>query len=174
MAAPLSLTYTPPAAALPSWLVYTSAPTVTTTAFYTLPTLFSGTPSLLTSSIVLTQWGTEILQLPLTVDAPSGIELGFPYTQEGGVGPTVVSVLGETRVFTLGDSVRLFGSAQVVETGNAGAVGETGGVTGASVETVVASGSAGTGVVLTSVVPATVETMTGLGEFTCNVSKERS
>lgn len=167
-AAPLSLTYTPPAAPLPSWLSYTSAPTLTTTAFYTLPTLLSGSPSLLTASVVLTQWGTEIIQLPLTVEAPSGIVLGFPYTEVGGEGPTVVRVLGETGVFTLGDSgVRLFGSAEVVETGAVGTVGATGtgveagvSVTETSGATTLASGSGGTGVALTSAA-ATAGTMSG-------------
>ncbi|SCV67785.1 BQ2448_5396 [Microbotryum intermedium] len=103
---PLGLTYIPPAAPLPSWMRYTSSPIATSTLYYTVNTLQDGTPTVQSGSIVVTNYLTQIIQLPLTVDVPYSV--GAPYTNDGGTGPTVVSILGATgsgATFVLAASV---------------------------------------------------------------------
>ncbi|KAM0754525.1 hypothetical protein T439DRAFT_115844 [Meredithblackwellia eburnea MCA 4105] len=90
-------TYTPPPAPLPSWLSYTSSPTLTTTQTYAYATLVDdATPTLATSSVTLTLYRTDVIQLPLTVQVVSGVPLAFPFTTFGGDGPVLGSVIGAT------------------------------------------------------------------------------
>ncbi|SCZ93189.1 BZ3500_MvSof-1268-A1-R1_Chr6-2g08517 [Microbotryum saponariae] len=91
---PSYLTYIPPAAPLPSWLKYTSSPIATSTLYYTVETLLDGTPTVRSGAVVVTKYLTQIIQLPLTVDVP--YKVAAPYTNAGGTGPTVVSILGAT------------------------------------------------------------------------------
>jgi hypothetical protein len=109
---PFALTYIPQAAVLPAWLSYTSSPTLTSTALYTVPTLDpNGSPTLLTGEVVLTLFGTQIIQLPLTVDVTYSV--AAPYTTADGSGPTIGSVLGATGTrgaFTLSASRILAGA----------------------------------------------------------------
>ncbi|EGU12646.1 Proteophosphoglycan 5 [Rhodotorula toruloides ATCC 204091] len=92
---------------LPAWLSRTSFPTATVDLPYTIATLLpNGVPTLIITAQRVTQYGTDILQLPLTVDPGadvSGQNLGDLYTTAGGdATQTVVRELGGTRMFTLG------------------------------------------------------------------------
>lgn len=95
---PFLLTYIAPAPPLPSWLSYTSSATLTTTAVYSVATLVQGTPTLVEGRITMTVYGTDVIQLPLTVDVPEGEVLAFPYTRTGGFGAVIGSVLGGSVV----------------------------------------------------------------------------
>jgi hypothetical protein len=109
MAAPFALTYTPPAAELPAWQSYTQSATLTTTAFWTYATLDAeGRQTLVSGTVVQTAYGTDIVQLPITVDVPYSV--GGIYTTAGGTGPTVVSVLGATGDITLGATLQVLPS----------------------------------------------------------------
>ncbi|KAJ8295914.1 hypothetical protein OF846_001250 [Rhodotorula toruloides] len=92
---------------LPAWLSRTSSPTATLDLPYTFATLLpNGVPTLIVTAQRVTQYGTDILQLPLTIDPAadvSGQILGDLYTTPGGdATQTVVRELGGTRMFTLG------------------------------------------------------------------------
>lgn len=92
---------------LPAWLSRTSSPTATVDLPYTFATLLpNGVPTLIVTAQRVTQYGTDILQLPLTIDPAadvSGQILGDLYTTPGGdATQTVVRELGGTRMFTLG------------------------------------------------------------------------
>ncbi|GEM06877.1 G-protein coupled receptor [Rhodotorula toruloides] len=94
---------------LPAWLSRTSSPTATVDLPYTYATLLpNGVPTLVVTAERVTQYGTDILQLPLTVDPGadvSGQILGDLYTTAGGEATqTIVRELGGTRLFTLGGS----------------------------------------------------------------------
>ncbi|GAA5976253.1 hypothetical protein JCM10908_005431 [Rhodotorula pacifica] len=95
-----------PTAELPAWLSYTSSATATTNRVYTFATfLANGAATLATTAVVETEYGTDILQLPVTVAASAvdGQQLGLYFTTAGGsASVTVVGVLGETRQVTLG------------------------------------------------------------------------
>lgn len=94
-----------PTAELPPWLSYTSSPTATREVVYTYATLLQdGVPTLATSAAIVTQYGTDLLQLPITVDASAvaGQDLGTLYTIAGGTATqTVVGSVGGTRRVTL-------------------------------------------------------------------------
>lgn len=90
---PFLLTYTPPLAPLPVWLSYSSTPIRTATATYSYAV--AGSPTLLGAAVVQTQYSVAVIQLAITVDAPAGIELGFPYVRAGEMtGVRMGSVLG--------------------------------------------------------------------------------
>lgn len=104
---PLALTYVAPALNLPPWLSYTSSPTATVLAAYTVATLApNGAPTLITGAVEITRYETVLLQLAITVDSAAdvrGQDLGDLYTTAGGTGTeTVVNEYGGTRRFTLG------------------------------------------------------------------------
>ena len=93
MEPPFLLTYTPPLAPLPIWLSYSSTPILTATATYSYAV--AGSPTPLAATIVQTRYSVAVIQLALTVDAPEGIELGFPYVRAGvSTGARIGSVLG--------------------------------------------------------------------------------
>lgn len=96
MAAPFALTYTPEAAPLPDWLsVYSVIPTLTTIVSYTYATAdAAGAQTLVQGAVTATLYETQIVQLPITVDVDYSV--GGIYTNAGGTGPTVLSVLGAT------------------------------------------------------------------------------
>lgn len=97
-----------PTAELPAWLSYTSSATATVERVYTFATLLAnGVPTLATTAVVETDYGTDILQLPVTVDASAveGQNLGLFYTTAGGTASaTVVRLLGGTQEVTIGPS----------------------------------------------------------------------
>ncbi|KPV76391.1 uncharacterized protein RHOBADRAFT_42722 [Rhodotorula graminis WP1] len=104
---PLALTYVAPALNLPPWLSYTSSPTATILAAYTVATLAAdGVPTLITGAVEITRYETVLLQLAITVDSAAdvrGQDLGDLYTTAGGTETeTVVNEYGGTRRFTLG------------------------------------------------------------------------
>lgn len=110
MAAPFALTYTAAAAELPAWQSYTESATLTTTAGFTYATLDAqGVVTFVSGEVVQTQYGTEIVQLPITVDV--GYSVGAPYTTAGGDGPTVVSVLGASAAITLPEASQMLPGA---------------------------------------------------------------
>lgn len=110
MAAPFALTYTAPAAELPAWQSYTQSATLTTTALWTVATLDAqGVITFTSGQIVQTAYGTQVVQLPITVDVPYSV--GAPYTTPGGTGPTVISVLGATAAITLRPVSQVLSSA---------------------------------------------------------------
>ncbi|GAA5821353.1 hypothetical protein JCM11251_004585 [Rhodosporidiobolus azoricus] len=145
MAAPLAVTYVPPAPPLPAWLSVTSSPTATTFIPYTFATLLpDGVPTLLASAVQVTRYATATLQLPITVDSAAnveGIDLGSLYTTAGGTDPTVVRELGGTRAFTLGTATR----ALAAETSSAGEGTSAGEPTTATGDPASSSGLNGTG-----------------------------
>ncbi|GAA6004832.1 uncharacterized protein JCM10292_002533 [Rhodotorula paludigena] len=105
---PFAATYEPPAAPLPAWLSYLSAPAATALVPYTIATLdAAGVPTLVTGAVEVTQYKTVVLQLPITVDSAAdvrGQDLGELYTTAGGdAQETIVRELGGSRSFTLGD-----------------------------------------------------------------------
>lgn len=108
MAAPFAATYIQPAAPLPDWLSATSSPTLTTDLPYTVATFApDGAATYVTSAVRVTQYETDLLQLPIMVDSRadvSGQDLGGVYTTAGGTDATVVRAYGGTREFTLGAS----------------------------------------------------------------------
>ena len=90
---PFLLTYTPPLAPLPAWLSYSSTPVLTTTAIYSYAV--AGVPTLRPATVVQTQFSVAVIQLAITVDAPLGVVLGFPYVRAGvSTGARMGSVLG--------------------------------------------------------------------------------
>ncbi|GAA5898406.1 hypothetical protein JCM8208_006974 [Rhodotorula glutinis] len=104
---PLALTYVAPALDLPPWLSYTSSPTATVLAAYTVATLAAnGAPTVITGAVEITRYETVLLQLAITVDSAAdvrGQDLGDLYTTAGGTETeTVVNEYGGTRRFTLG------------------------------------------------------------------------
>lgn len=99
MAAPFSLTYLPDPLVLPYWLSYSTSATATTTATYS----FTSMDVVLPTTLVITRYGTNIIQLPITVDADPAIPLAFPYTRAGGSGILIGSVLGGEMI-TIGAS----------------------------------------------------------------------
>lgn len=100
MAAPFALTYTAQAAELPAWQSYTQSATLTTTALWTVATLdANGAVTFISGRVVQTAYGTQVVQLPITVDVPYSV--GEPYTTPGGTGPTLISVLGASAAITL-------------------------------------------------------------------------
>ncbi|GAA5885995.1 hypothetical protein JCM5296_007057 [Sporobolomyces johnsonii] len=119
MAAPFELAYTPPLAAVPAWLSYTVSPTATVVAPYTVATFAeNGNPTLQVAQATITQFGTNLIQLPLTVSleaVESGepqVDLGSLYTTAGGDGPTVGHVVGGTQIFTIGSQTRALAGSQ--------------------------------------------------------------
>ncbi|GAA5863874.1 hypothetical protein JCM3774_001184 [Rhodotorula dairenensis] len=97
-----------PTAELPAWLSYTSSAIATVEQVYTFATLLAnGVPTLATTVVLQTQYGTDLLQLPITVDASAveGQDLGQYYTTAGGAtSPTVARLIGGTQEVTLGSS----------------------------------------------------------------------
>ncbi|KAM0788320.1 hypothetical protein ACM66B_001463 [Microbotryomycetes sp. NB124-2] len=94
---PFALTYIQQAPDLPAWLSYTSSPTGTTTALFSVATLDqNGVPTYVTGQVVRTLYETRVVQVQITTELPFSVPLGALYTTAGGTGPTVVSVLGET------------------------------------------------------------------------------
>lgn len=97
-----------PTAELPAWLSYTSSATATVERVYTFATLLAnGIPTFATTAVLETEYGTDILQLPVTVDASAveGQNLGLFYTTAGGTASaTVVRLVGGTQEVTLGPS----------------------------------------------------------------------
>ncbi|GAA5950897.1 hypothetical protein JCM8115_005002 [Rhodotorula mucilaginosa] len=86
-----------PTAELPAWLSYTSSATATVERVYTFATLLAnGVPTLATTAVVETDYGTDILQLPVTVDASAveGQNLGLFYTTAGGTASATVLDFG--------------------------------------------------------------------------------
>lgn len=113
---PLALTYVASALNLPPWLSYTSSPTATILAAYTIATLApNGAPTLITGAVEITRYETVLLQLAITVDSAAdvrGQDLGNLYTTAGGTGTeTVVNEYGGTRRFTLGAGETSTGAA---------------------------------------------------------------
>lgn len=94
-----------PTAELPAWLSYTSSATATVERVYTFATLLAnGIPTLATTAVLETEYGTDILQLPVTVDASAveGQNLGLFYTTAGGTASaTVVRLVGGTQEVTI-------------------------------------------------------------------------
>lgn len=94
-----------PTAELPAWLSYTSSATATVEQVYTFATLLAnGVPTLATTAVLETEYGTNILQLPVTVDASAveGQNLGLFYTTAGGTASaTVVRFVGGTQEVTI-------------------------------------------------------------------------
>lgn len=95
-----------PTAELPAWLSYTSSATATVERVYTFATLLAnGVPTLATTAVLETEYGTDILQLTVTVDASAveGQNLGLFYTAAGGTASaTVVRLVGATQEVTIG------------------------------------------------------------------------
>ncbi|GAA5836192.1 hypothetical protein JCM9279_002221 [Rhodotorula babjevae] len=121
---PLDLTYVAPALDLPPWLSYTSSPTATVLAAYTVATLApNGSPTLITGAVQITRYETVLLQLAITVDSAAdvrGQDLGDLYTTAGGTETeTVVNEYGGTRRFTLGASEMTAGAAPTSATATA-------------------------------------------------------
>ncbi|GAA5933558.1 hypothetical protein JCM1841_006350 [Sporobolomyces salmonicolor] len=119
MAAPFELAYTPPLAAVPAWLSYTLSPTATVVAPYTVATFAeNGNPTLQVAQATVTQYGTNLIQLPITVSleaVESGepqVDLGSLYTTAGGDGPTVGHFVGGTQMFTIGSQTRALAGSQ--------------------------------------------------------------
>lgn len=94
-----------PTAELPAWLSYTSSATATVERVYTFATLLAnGVPTLATTAVRETEYGTDILQLPVTVDASAveGQNLGLFYTTaDGTASATVVRFVGGTQEVTI-------------------------------------------------------------------------
>lgn len=99
MEPPFALTYLPPSLNLPSWLSETSFPTQTTIIQF--PQTDEVGRSIGIESATITQFSTQIIQLPITVEVNSGVQLSFPFVSEGNTNPTFVSELGASTFILL-------------------------------------------------------------------------